>query len=125
MGRRTGIGLLVAILVAASTGGLPGMTAPAVAQTAPAGTAGQKPGTTAEEARDREFEAIRKSQAKRLNQARYEDIRRDTDKLLELANQLKRYVENANENTLSLEVIRKAEEIEKLAKDVKSRMKSY
>ena len=75
------------------------------------------------DANEREQERLRKQQEKRINQNRYKEIRRDADKLVELANQLKRYVDNANEHTLSLEVVRKAEEIEKLAKDVKSRMK--
>ncbi len=75
------------------------------------------------DANEREQERLRKQQEKRINQSRYKEIRRDADKLVELSNQLKRYVDNANEHTLSLEVVRKAEEIEKLAKDVKSRMK--
>jgi hypothetical protein len=47
----------------------------------------------------------------------------DTDKLLELATQLKADVNKTNKDTLSIEVIKKAEEIEKLAHSVKERMK--
>ena len=61
--------------------------------------------------------------AKKLNLKRQQDLKKDTDKLLELATQLKQYVDKTNENTLSLEVIRKAEEIEKLAHSVKEKMK--
>ena len=61
--------------------------------------------------------------AKKLNLKRQQDLKKDTDKLLELATQLKQYVDKTNENTLSLEVIRKAEEIEKLAHSVKVKMK--
>jgi hypothetical protein len=37
---------------------------------------------------------------------------------------LKQYVDKSNENTLSLDVVRKAEEIEKLAHSVKEKMKA-
>ena len=50
-------------------------------------------------------------------------LRRDTDKLLELASQLKQNVDHTNPNLLSLDVIRKAQEIEKLAKSVREKMK--
>jgi hypothetical protein len=47
----------------------------------------------------------------------------DTDKLLVLATQLKTEVDKTNAHILSIEVVKKAEEIEKLAKSVKDRMK--
>jgi hypothetical protein len=47
----------------------------------------------------------------------------DTDKLLALATDLKQQVDKTNPNILSVEVIKKAEEIEKLAHSVKERMK--
>ncbi len=61
--------------------------------------------------------------AKKRNLQRQEDIKKDTDKLLSLATELKQYVDKTNENTLSVEVIKKAEEIEKLAHTVKEKMK--
>jgi hypothetical protein len=70
------------------------------------------------------WEAQQKREAaKKENLKRQQDLKKDTDKLLELATQLKQYVDKTNENTLSLEVIRKAEEIEKLAHSVKEKMK--
>lgn len=60
---------------------------------------------------------------KKLNQERQADLKRDTDKLFLLATQLKQAVDKSNENTLSLEVIKKAGEIEKLAKSVREKMK--
>jgi hypothetical protein len=36
------------------------------------------------------------------------ELRRDTDKLLQLTSELKQYVDKTNQNILSLEVIRKA-----------------
>ena len=47
----------------------------------------------------------------------------DTDRLLNLATQLKADVDKTTKDTLSIEVIKKAEEIEKLAKSVKERMR--
>ena len=61
--------------------------------------------------------------AKKENVKRQQDLKKDTDKLLELATELKQYVDKTNEHTLSVEVIKKAEEIEKLAHSVKEKMK--
>src|SRR2546423_1870142 len=60
---------------------------------------------------------------KNLNTQRVKEIKDDTGKLLDLANELKKSVDAASDNTLSLEVIRKTEEIEKLAKKVRGKMK--
>ena len=60
---------------------------------------------------------------KKLNLRRQENIKKDTEKLLELATELKQYVDKTNENMLSMDVIKKADEIEKLAKSVKEKMK--
>jgi gas vesicle protein len=57
------------------------------------------------------------------NKKRQQDIRNDTDKLFQLATELKAAVDKTNENLLSLDVVRKAEEVEKLAKKVKEKMK--
>jgi len=66
---------------------------------------------------------MEKDMAKRANKERWEQLKRDSDSLLKLANELKDYVDKANENTLSLDVIKKAEQIEKLAHSVKEKMK--
>ena len=60
---------------------------------------------------------------KQQNLKRQADLKKDTDKLLELATELKQYVDKTNEHTLSVDVIKKAEEIEKLAHSVKEKMK--
>jgi hypothetical protein len=62
-------------------------------------------------------------QLKEANKKRQQDIRDDTLKLYQLATDLKAAVDKSNENMLSLDVIRKAEEVEKLAKKVKEKMK--
>lgn len=61
--------------------------------------------------------------AKKANLARQASLKSDTDKLLKLAEELKTSVDKSNANVLSLEVIKKAEEIEKLAHSVKDKMK--
>ena len=66
---------------------------------------------------------MEKEMAKKANQERQADLRRDTEKLLKLATELKEYVDKTNENVLSLNVLKKAEEIEKLAHSVKDKMK--
>ena len=60
---------------------------------------------------------------KKQNVQRQQDIKKDTDQLLELATELKQYVDKTNENIISLDVIKKAEQIEKLAHAVKDKMK--
>ena len=60
---------------------------------------------------------------KRMNKERQEQLKKDTDKLVQLATELKQSVDKSNENVMSIDVIRKAEEIEKLARQVKEKMK--
>jgi hypothetical protein len=78
----------------------------------------QKPGTE-----DEQSARMEKEMAKKANQARQAELKRDTEKLLKLATELKEYVDKTNESTLSLDVVKKAEEIEKLAHSVKDKMK--
>ena len=47
----------------------------------------------------------------------------DTDKLLAMATDLKQQVDKTNKDVLSVDVIKKAEEIEKLARSLKQEMK--
>ena len=70
-------------------------------------------------ARDR----ITSEMAKKAAKERAAALKTDTDKLLKLSVELKEYVDKADANVLSLDVIKKAEEIEKLAKSVKDKMK--
>jgi hypothetical protein len=70
------------------------------------------------------WEHQRKQEATRKeNLEREQEIKKDTDQLLALATELKQYVDKSNENTMSLDVIKKAEQIEKLAKTVRQKMK--
>jgi hypothetical protein len=72
-----------------------------------------------DEARDRITHDMEKKAAKE----RVAALKSDTDRLLKLSVELKSYVDKSDENVLSLDVIKKAEEIEKLAKSVKDKMK--
>lgn len=67
---------------------------------------------------------LEKEQAKKANLERQAQLRRDADQLLKLATELKQYVDKSNENVLSVEVIKKAAEIERLARSVKDKMKA-
>jgi hypothetical protein len=81
-------------------------------------------GTNPDDHEDEEHAKIEKDMAKKLNHERQVQLQRDTDNLLKLATELKKYVDKSNENTLSLDVVKKAEEIEKLAHSVKEKMKA-
>jgi hypothetical protein len=61
--------------------------------------------------------------AKKAAKERVVALKHDTDKLLKLSVELKEFVDRSDENVLSLDVIKKAEEIEKLAHSVKDKMK--
>jgi hypothetical protein len=70
------------------------------------------------------LDANRSEQQERMrNSDRQKRLVADTDKLLALATDLKAQVDKSTKDTLSVEVIKKADEIEKLAHSVKERMK--
>jgi hypothetical protein len=74
--------------------------------------------------RDRICLERKSEREKARNKQRQEDLKRDTDKLYQLATELKNAVDKTNENMLSIDVIRKTEESEKLAKNVRNKMKA-
>jgi len=61
--------------------------------------------------------------AKKANEERHLALKNDAEKLLRMAVELKAYVDRSNEHVLSVDVVKKAEEIEKLAHSVKDKMK--
>jgi hypothetical protein len=65
---------------------------------------------------------IQKQQAIAANQQRQVEIRRDTDKMAELTQELKDYLAK-NDQVMSVDAIKKIEQIEKLAHSVKGKMK--
>jgi len=65
---------------------------------------------------------VQKEQMKAANEQRQEQIKRDTEKLFQLSTELRESVEKTP-GALSLDAIKKAEQIEKLARSVKTKMK--
>lgn len=62
--------------------------------------------------------------ARMMRNDRHKRLAEDTDRLVQLSNELKAEVDKAGKDDLSLTVIRKATEIEKLAHDVREREKN-
>jgi hypothetical protein len=77
------------------------------------------PGSNSNDAQER----LTREMAKKANLQRQAALKADTDRLLKLAVELKDSVDKSNENLLSVDVLKKAEEIEKLAHSVKDKMK--
>lgn len=101
----------------------------------PAGAAPAKPSLPLAQVPDPQFNQRRnqedpieirmeRERQKALQKERFESLKKDTEKLLKLATELKESVDKATKDTLSLEVIRKTEEVEKLAKQVRQKMKA-
>jgi hypothetical protein len=83
-----------------------------------------KPGIGNNPADSDPMDPHRAEQQERLrNTDRQKRLVADTDKLLVLATDLKQQVDKTDKEILSVDVIKKAEEIEKLAHSVKERMK--
>ena len=72
---------------------------------------------------DDPFRPSNDRQAKLRNEERQQRLVSDTAKLLTLATQLHEDVAKTNKDILSLDVVKRADEIEKLAHSVKERMK--
>lgn len=61
----------------------------------------------------------------RRNSERQKQLVADTEKLFQLAQQLRDEVARSNKDQLSIPVVKKSDEIEKLAKSVKEKMRGY
>jgi hypothetical protein len=85
----------------------------------------QQPGQIGEPGQKEESipKDIAERMAKEQMKNRYDSLKRDSEKLLELATELKQYVDKSGQDVMSLEVIRKCDEIEKLSRSVRSKMK--
>jgi hypothetical protein len=67
---------------------------------------------------------MNEERVKALNDARHRRLEEDAARLQALSTELKSDVDKTDKDELSLDVMRKAGEIEKLAHDVQSRMKN-
>lgn len=102
----------ICVLLIASASSLPGYAQGPV-----------PPGVRTQETDERRRK-LEEDLAKRANEQRQANLKKDTEKLFKLAGELKQYVDKTNEGILSIEVVKKAEEIEKLAHSVKEKMRS-
>jgi hypothetical protein len=92
---------------------------------------GSQPGTQTEQPApvgpvvvpDAGMDKLETEREKLASDERQKKLVEDTAKLLELAKELKVAVDKSDKNTLSLDVVRKADAIEKLAHSVKEKMK--
>jgi hypothetical protein len=69
-------------------------------------------------------QSLEMQQARARNAERQKQLVADAQKLVALANQLQDDVSKSNKDMLSLDVVRKAEEIDKLARTVRDRMRN-
>lgn len=69
-------------------------------------------------------QSLEMQQARARNAERQKQLVADTQKLVALANQLQDEVSRSNKDMLSLDVVRKADEIDKLARTVRDRMRN-
>lgn len=71
----------------------------------------------------RQETVMRAEQKKMVQIEQQKQLKADTDKLVVLIAALKEQVDSADKNVLSLDMLKKAEQIEKLARSVKERIK--
>ena len=67
---------------------------------------------------------LQRTQLNRLASERRSELRLDTERLVALTAELKQHVDKTGANILSMDVIKKAQEIQKLAKSVQDKMKN-
>jgi hypothetical protein len=68
-------------------------------------------------------DSVQQRQAKAANEQRQVEIKRDTEKMYQLTAELKQSLETSGPSVMSMDDLKKVEQIEKLAHGVKSKMK--
>lgn len=68
-------------------------------------------------------EQVDRERAQKANELLQMEIKRDAEKLVTLSSELKDFVDQHSQGVLSLDAVKKAEQIEKLAKSLKSKIK--
>ena len=125
--KRTGDGLRCVMMSVVLFGGAGGAGRTQTTQPLPGSLPGASQNTNPlDRIKDREpspFGDPSEKQAKQRNDERQRRLVSDTEKLLALATSLKEDVAKTNRNVMSLDVVRRADEIERLAHSVKERMK--
>ncbi|RRA49666.1 hypothetical protein [Acidipila sp. EB88] len=72
-----------------------------------------------------EGQHLQEQLADRRNSERQKELVADTEKLFQLAQQLRDEVAKSNKDQLSIPVIKRSEQIEKLARSVREKMRGY
>jgi len=123
-------GLWMAAFLGAALVAAPSVGAAKAQQSVPQTIPGSKPpgmppidGERGDEGNDPMAAQQRAGRARAMAEDRQKHIVDETAKLLQLATELKAAVDKSNKNELSLDVVKKADDIEKLAHDVKLRMR--
>ncbi len=96
----------------------------ATAQEIPPPVMPQLPDASGRQGQSDETTRMEREARKAANKERQAKLKSDTEQLLKLATELKEYVDKTNENILSLDVVKKADQIEKLARSVKEKMRA-
>lgn len=112
--------LMVLLLTATFTAAHSQMQGPAQPPAAP-GIPGVNPSASSDS--DPMTRRMNAEMVVKRNIQRQQEIIADTNKLLQLAQQLNSDVSKSSKDTLSLSVVKEADEIEKLAKSVKEKMR--
>lgn len=68
-------------------------------------------------------EQMEEARQKKLKEMRKEQMKRDTERLAALSNEVKDFVAKSDGNILSLDEIKKMDEIQKLARNIEQKMK--
>jgi hypothetical protein len=79
---------------------------------------------TSDRTPENQRERMERDQIAHMIAERQMQLRRDTEKLVALTAELKEHVDKTGGNILSMDVIKKAREIQKLAKSVQNKMKN-
>jgi hypothetical protein len=95
---------------------------PGAARAQPLPTAAQEAPAPEARPQTNDDETMRKLQIER-EKKRFAAIRQDAAKRLDVATELKQHVDKTGKDVLSLEVLRKAEEMEKLARQIKNNLR--
>jgi len=115
------IGCCIVLYAALASGG--GTAQSAKGATSVAGANVDRSSPTSDDQTKMKDQQAKQQSVDEGDQERKKQLSDDTAKLLTLAMALKAEVDKTNKDTLSLNVIRKADEIEKLARNVKEKMK--
>ena len=112
------------VLLLLLAGAVTGAAATQIAPQAPAGTVSRPAQPGFGDPHDPFSEQTASKMTHLREDERRKRLMADTAKLVALTNELKAEVDNTSRDELSLDVVRKATEIEKLAHDVRERMKN-